>query len=170
MLVDSAHQQEEARHGAENLCVVMVDAPGPELAHGSDRCGGKHGRASRRPSSAAAERLAHDQDLQDGKQCQRPEHARQQFAEVLPQQRPQDADQRGEGQIDQPRPVRDERIGRADARQRRIKPGGSLQQRPHADEAQRIVGIAQPIAQRRSVAGQSGDRHKDDRCRSPANR
>ena len=67
------------------------------------------------------------------------------------------ADQHGERRIDQPRPVRDERLGRADAGQRGVEPGRAGEKLAHGDEPHRVVGVAQPVGERRPGAGKRGD-------------
>ena len=156
-IVPAAGKEEEPGDRAQDLRVVMVDAARTELRQG--RCRGDHeeeheGRGQR---PGAPLRLARDDEGQREEQQRRPDDAGRQLRPIAAQQGRKGTDQRGERRIDQPRPVREERLGRADAGERGVEPGRAGEELAHGDEPHRVVRVAEPIGERRPRAGQRGD-------------
>ena len=163
LLLQAAHQEHQAGHRTQDLRVVMVDAARPELHERHHRQHHQRHREHGRPWPGTTESFPGDHQLQDEEQQRRPDHARGDLGAFGAEQRPEQQHQQRKRRIDQPRPVRDQRLGCADARQRGVEPGRAASSSRTRDEAHRIVGVAQPVRQRRRVA--AGQQHEQQRCR-----
>ena len=153
----AAGEEEETGDGAQDLRVVVVDAARPELGERQDRGRDEKEGEGCGDRAGAALRLAGDDEGQREEQERWPEDAGRQLRSVAAQQRREGADQGGERRVDQPRPVRDERHGCADARQRGVEPRRAGEQLAHRHQPQRVVRVAQPIGERRSWPRKCGD-------------
>ena len=160
-VIQAANEEDEPCDGAQDLRVVVIDATGPELRQRQGRGGDEHHRERGAHRTGAPVRLAGDDQRQREEQERGPDDARRQLRPLRAEERCKGADQGRERQVDQARPVRHEWLGRADARQRRVEPGRAAEELAHRDEPHGIVGVAEPIGERRSGARKRGDDEED---------
>ncbi len=138
-----AEEEEQPGDGAQDLRVVVVDAARLELhdrvAAGEDEHHGDQRGLGARP---ACDVTRDDQGQREEKQ-QRPHRADRRLRQLGAKERLQHKDECCQLHVDEARPVRHQRLGCADARERRVEIGASRQQLAHGEKTDRIVRVAQ---------------------------